>query len=257
MKKLLTDPSKPWIVVLNWLIVSILLVLFFWISLSRIQVTFDFSFISKYRIRIIDGFILTIVIALSAFVLSLIFGILGALGQMSKVLIFQYFSKLYVSFIRGTPLIMQIYLFYYIVGTAWGVNNRLFAGILILSVFEGAYICEIIRGAYASLDQSQLLAASAVGFDHFQTLRFVIIPQMVARTLPALAGQIASMIKDSSLLSLISVIELTQTIREISAGTLKLFESYLFLGVLYLCLTLPITAFSKWLERKFTYGNQN
>lgn len=150
---------------------------------------------------------------------------------------------------------MQIYLFFYIVGTAWGVENRFVAGIIILSIFEGAYIAEILRGSLLSLEESQLEAARAVGFTRSQTLRFVILPQLITRTLPALTGQFASIIKDSSLLSMIAVIELTQTIREITAVNFRMFECYLFLGLLYLCLTLPISFISKRLERRFQYEN--
>ena len=125
--------------------------------------------------------------------------------------------------------------------------------VLILSIFEGAYIAEIIRGSLLSLDESQLEAARSVGFTRRQTWRFVILPQMIARTLPALTGQFASIIKDSSLLSIIAVIELTQAMREISAVNFRLFECYLFLGILYLCLTLPISLISERLERRFQY----
>jgi polar amino acid transport system permease protein len=150
---------------------------------------------------------------------------------------------------------MQIYLFFYVVGTAFGIENRFVSGVLILSVFEGAYISEIIRGSLISIDKGQLEAAKAVGFSKRQTITEVILPQLTARTLPALTGQFASIIKDSSLLSMISVIELTQTIREISATNFRLLECYFFLGVLYLCLTLPVSFVSKALERRFDYGN--
>ena len=150
---------------------------------------------------------------------------------------------------------MQIYLFFYIVGTAWGIENRFVSGVIILSVFEGAYIAEIIRGSLLSMADSQLEAARAVGFTRQQTLRHVILPQLITRTMPALTGQFASIIKDSSLLSMISVIEMTQTMREISAVNFRLFECYFFLGLLYLCLTLPISYISKRLERRFQYEN--
>jgi polar amino acid transport system permease protein len=169
------------------------------------------------------------------------------------VLLLRDLSSLYVVFIRGTPLIMQIYLFFYLVGTAWGVDDRFWAGVIILSVFEGAYISEIIRGSYLSIDPAQIESAKAVGFTRLQQLRFVIVPQMAARTLPALAGQFASVIKDSSLLSMISVVELTQAMREVSAVNLKLVECYLFLGVLYLILTLPVALVSRLLEKRFRY----
>ena len=154
---------------------------------------------------------------------------------------------------RGTPLIMQIYLFYYILGTAWGIENRFAAGALILSLFEGAYIAEIIRGSLLSMDVAQLESARAVGFTGAQTVRFVVLPQLLARTLPALTGQFASIIKDSSLLSVIAVVELTQTMREISATNFRLFECYLFLGLLYLCLTWPIALISRRMESRFRY----
>ena len=150
---------------------------------------------------------------------------------------------------------MQIYLFFYIVGTAWGIENRLVAGVLILSVFEGAYLAEIIRGSLLSIDETQRDAARAVGFTTLQAWRFVVLPQMVARTLPALTGQFASIIKDSSLLSLIAVIELSQAMREISASNFKLFECYLLLGALYLCLTLPLSAVGRFFEKRFDYAH--
>ncbi len=236
------------------LLAAVLIVGFFWVSLSRIDYRLDFSFLPDFRIRIWDGFLLTVGVSLASMVLSLIFGALSAAASQSRFLPIRYFSSAYVIFIRGTPLIMQIYLFFYLVGTAWGVDDRFWAGVIILSVFQGAYISEILRGSYLSLDPAQLESARAVGFTRAQTMRFVIIPQMTARTLPALAGQFASVIKDSSLLSMISVVELTQAMREISATNLKLVESYLFLGILYLILTIPVAYASRVLEKRFSYA---
>jgi len=241
------------VALLNFLLVVVALVAFFWFSLSKIGVTFDFSFVETFQKRIWDGFALTVKLSIVSLLISLAIGIICAVGQNSKVLFLKYLCNIYVQFIRGTPLIMQIYLFFYIVGTAWGVESRFWAGVLILSVFEGAYIAEIIRGSMLSIAESQLEAAKAVGFNKKQTISNVILPQLIERTLPALTGQFASIIKDSSLLSMISVIELMQTMREISALNFKLFECYIFLGVLYLCLTLPISLISKRLERRFRY----
>lgn len=226
---------------------------FFWISLIQIEYAPDFSFLPEFRTRILEGFLMTVLLSAASMLLSMLLGLLSAAGCGSQILVLRYLCRIYVTFIRGTPLIMQIYLFYYIVGTAWGMENRFAAGVVILSVFEGAFISEIIRGSLLSIEASQLEAARAVGFTRKQTMRYVVLPQMVARTLPALTGQFASVIKDSSLLSMISVIELTQTMREISAGNLKLVECYLFLGVLYLVLTLPVAWISRRMERRFRY----
>lgn len=244
--------SRP-AALLNLLVVTALWVALFWVCLGAIHVRLDFTFLGQFKIRIWDGFLVTLGLSLCSLALSLLIGILSAAGQSSPLLFVRFFCSVYVKFIRGTPLIMQIYLFFYIVGTAWGVTNRFTAGVLILSIFEGAYIAEIIRGSLLSLEESQLEAARAVGFTKWQTWRFVILPQMIARTLPALTGQFASIIKDSSLLSIIAVIELTQAMREISAVNFRLFECYLFLGILYLCLTLPISLISERLEKRFQY----
>ena len=158
--------------------------------------------------------------------------------------------------VRGTPLLVQIYLFYYIIGTAWGIDNKVVAGVVILSVFAGAYIAEIVRGSLLSIDEGQLEAARAVGFTRAQTVRHVVLPQLVARTLPALTGQFATIVKDSSLLSVIAVIELTQTIREITATNYNFFGGFLLLGGLYLCLTLPIMFVSKRFEKRFSYAHE-
>ncbi len=251
------DGKKPSVAAaaLNVVLVCAAVIAIFWVSLSMINVQFDFRFLYQYRFWILRGFGNTVGVSFFALFSSLAVGVLVAVGSMSKILALQYLCKGYVTVIRGTPLIMQIYLFYYIIGTAWGIESRFVSGILILSVFEGAYIAEIIRGSYLSIDETQLEAAKAVGFDKKQTLRFVILPQMIARTVPALAGQFASIIKDSSLMSVIALVELSQTFNEISTSTFQMFESYLTLGAIYLCLTLPITFISKYLERRFYYEN--
>ncbi|KPU42360.1 putative glutamine ABC transporter permease protein GlnM [Oxobacter pfennigii] len=230
------------------------IVFFFW-SMKRLNLSFDFSVLLDFKYRLFTGFITTIELSTISLLVSLLIGFLSAMGSKSKILPLSYFCKTYIQFIRGTPMIMQVYLFFYIIGTAWGISSRFIAGVLILSIFEGAYISEIIRGGLDSIDATQLEAAKAVGLDSKQTMRLVIFPQLIARILPALAGQFASIIKDSSLLSIISVIELTQTIREISATNFAIFECYLFLGLLYLSLTFPLSMVTRAVERRFKYDN--
>jgi len=249
------DKADPLKAAFNVLLLSVFLAALFWFALSRAGVAFNFAYLSAYKFRMADGFLMTVCLSAASLALSLFLGILCAVLQTGKILALRYLSQLYVILIRGTPLIMQIYLFYYIVGTAFGIENRFLSGVLILSFFEGAYVTEIIRGSLLSLDGVQVEAAKAVGFTKKQITTLVILPQMTARTLPALTGQFASIIKDSSLLSLISVIELTQTTREITADTFKIFEPYFVLGILYLILTLPIMFASKRLEQRFLYEN--
>lgn len=247
-----TSPVKA---AVNLFLLSAGIIFMLWYSLSKIGIVLDFSFLPEIQGRLAEGFRMTIRLSLASLGLSLILGMACAVFQSSGVLILRYLAKLYVAFIRGTPLIMQIYLFFYIIGTAFGIENRFISGVLILSVFEGAYIAEILRGSMLSIEASQLEAAKAVGFTKQQTFLYVILPQLTARTLPALTGQFASIIKDSSLLSIIAVIELTQTMREITSFNFKLFECYFLLGILYLCLTLPLTLISKRFERRYRFEN--
>ena len=238
----------------NLLLCLIIIGSFIYYIVQNVGIQLDFTFLLDYRIRLIDGFILTIGLSICSLILSLVIGSMIATGKLSKIIIVKMLCNGYVTFIRGTPLIMQIYLFYYIVGTAFGVENKFLAGVVILSVFESAYIAEIIRGSLLSIDKQQIEVAKSVGFSKKQTIQFVYLPQLFTRTLPALTGQFASIIKDSSLLSIIAIIEITQTMKEISATNLRLFEVYIALGILYLLLTLPIDFLSKKLEKRFDYA---
>ena len=226
---------------------------FVYLSISRLGLSLDFTVLWEFRTRIWQGFVTTVLLSVTAMVFSLLIGFAVALGHRSRLLFLRYLCKIYVSFIRGTPLIAQIYLFFYIIGTAWGVNNRFLAGAIILSVFEAAYITEILRGGMESIEATQLEAADSVGYNRWQRMRLVELPQVTTRVLPALAGQFASVIKDSSLLSLIAVVELTQTIREITATNFAFFVSYFFLAALYFALTFPVTILTRWLEKRFRY----
>ena len=236
----------------NYLLVCVAVIAVFWVSLGMAGITLNFDFVGQYHDRIGSGFLLTVELSAAS---RMAIGVPVALGQSARVLPVRYLCDLYVKLVRGTPLLVQIYLFYYIIGTAWGIDNKVVAGVVILSVFAGAYIAEIVRGSLLSIDESQLEAARAVGFTRAQTVRHVVLPQLVARTLPALTGQFATIVKDSSLLSVIAVIELTQTIREITATNYNFFGGFLLLGGLYLCLTLPIMFVSKRFEKRFGYAH--
>ena len=121
-----------WKAAFSMLLTCVLVVLFFWVSLIRIDYAADFSFLPDFRQRIWSGFWMTVLISVASMLLSLALGILSAAGRSCRILVLRYLCSLYVTFIRGTPLIMQIYLFYYIVGTAWGIENRFAAGVLYL-----------------------------------------------------------------------------------------------------------------------------
>ncbi len=236
-------------------IIALVMLLFMRLTLHRLGLTLNFGIIAPYQNRFMNGMRMTLIISFFSLIFSMLIGSVTAIGMRCKITFVSYFFKFYVLIIRGTPLLVQIFFFYYIVGTAWGIHNRYIAGVLILSIFEGAYISEIIRGGLLSIDKQQYEIASAIGLSRWQTSRLVIIPQLIMRIMPALAGQFASIIKDSSLLSVVAVIELTQTTQEISSVNFALFENYFYLGFLYFLLTYPVTLLSQYLEKKFSYAH--
>jgi polar amino acid transport system permease protein len=207
----------------------------------------------NYRQVFLDGWLLTIGISLASLVLSSLLGLLLALARRSAFLPLRSLAMLVIETVRGSPLLVQILFFWYVVAATFQFDDRLAAGILILSVFSAAYLAEIFRAGIESIGSSQLESACAIGLSRAQTYRFVIFPQAFRRILPPLTGQCASLIKDSSLLSIIGLSEFTKAAEDSNAATYATFESYLPLGIGYLLLTLPLIALSRALERRFHY----
>lgn len=251
----MTQKSKPTTAnkIFSWICVLTIITAFIGLSVRSIGLQLDFTTLFQYKQRLWQGFLMTVIISTGSLVVSLLIGTIAAVGQKANLLIIDYLCKAYVQIIRGTPLLVQIYFFYYIIGTAWGINNRYIAGIIILSIFEGAYIAEIIRGGMESIDNQQYEIARSIGLTPVKTFKLVTFPILMTRIIPALAGQFASIIKDSSLLSVIAVIELTQTIQEISADNFRMFENYIFVGLLYFVLTFSISMLSRKLERMYKH----
>ncbi|MBN2050376.1 MAG: amino acid ABC transporter permease [Spirochaetales bacterium] len=239
----------------NIILVLLLLTGLFWFGFSRLNYPFYWDTIWKYRVSFFSGFKLTILISLFSLALSLAIGLVSGLAQSLPFVPFRVLSRVYVEGIRGTPLLVQILIFFYVIANALGVNNRFIVGIVIMSIFSGAYISEIIRSGVESIGESQLETARSLGFTRGQTYRYIIFPQVISRILPPLAGQFASLIKDSSLLSIIAIKEFTMAAREVNANTFSTLESYIPLAVGYLLLTLPVSALTKYLERKYSYAS--
>lgn len=239
--------------VFSWVFVALVLVGVFWFGFSRLGYRFAWETIYAYRYNFLKGFTLTLVISLFALILSVLLGVLFGLGQKSRLLPFRYLSLFYIELVRGTPLLVQILIFFYVIANAVGLNNRFVVGVIIMALFSGAYIAEIIRGGVESIGESQRETARSLGFSPFQTYRYVIFPQVITRILPSLAGQLASLIKDSSLLSIIAIKEFTMAAREMNSNTFSTMEAYIPLAIGYLLLTLPISQLTRFLGRRYSY----
>ena len=204
----------------------------------------------EYRRLFLDGWLATLGISVIALPLSCVLGLLFALARRSAFLPLQYFSRIYVEITRGAPLLVQIYLYFYVFANALHVQSRYVVGPLILAAFTGAYISEIIRAGIEGVGKSQIETARAIGLTTRQTYRHVIFPQAIRQILPSLAGQFVSLVKDSSLLSIISVEELAKAASDVSSTSLTHFESYLPLAAGYLIITLPISLWTQSIEQR-------
>lgn len=206
-----------------------------------------------YRQAFWQGWFLTLKLSLGALGLSALIGLGAAMAKRSKILLLRYPAIFYIEIVRGTPLLVLLLILYYVVFHAVGWENRETAGVWILSLFSGAYIAEIIRAGLESIGQSQWESARAIGLSDRQTYIYVVAPQALRHSLPALAGQFASLIKDSSLLSILGIAEFTFTAQQVNSATFSTLESYLPLGLGYLILTVPLSLWTKHLERTLRY----
>lgn len=231
----------------------LLLTLVFSFAFHQVAYHWNWAGVYEFRSQLLSGWVVTIAISCAALLLSGVLGVVLALLRRSTLLPLRYLARFYVELIRGTPLLVQILIFFYVVADAFHVQNRYVVGVLILSVFSAAYLSEIVRGGIESIGQSQLESAKAIGLTRAQTYRYVILPQALRLTLPALVGQLVSLIKDSSLLSLIAVNEFTQAARDVNSTTYSTLEAYLPLALGYLALTLPLSLWSRGLEAKLRF----
>jgi len=203
---------------------------------------------------LIIGLITTIEISLYSSVLGMIFGLVAGLGRISKNPLIKGLSTIYVEVIRGTPLIVQIFIFYFFLGTVLHLD-RFTAGTMALALFVGAYVAEIIRAGIQSIHPGQMEAARSLGMNYFQTMTYIILPQAFKRIMPPLAGQFISLIKDSSLVSIIAITDLTKAGREISTSTFATFEAFFTIAGMYLVLTLSLSMLVRYIERRFAVSD--
>lgn len=231
--------------------------LFFAFSLGcwalLVSATPNWEGVWKYRNAFWQGWLLTVLLSVISLVLSTLIGLIAALARRSKILLLRYTSTCYIEGVRGMPLLVLILVIFYVVANALGIHDRLLVGVVVLSLFAGAYIAEIIRAGIESVGASQLESARAIGLTGGQTYRYVIFPQALRQVLPPLAGQFASIVKDSSLLSIIGLAEFTYTAQQVNSATYSTLESYLPLALGYLILTLPISLWTHGLGRTLRY----
>ena len=251
---------RPWLP--NMLVALLLVGLMGWLCttvFAALGTQTDWSKAWDYRETLWRGWWVTLGISFAALGGSIVFGLLFLFGQRSPWLVVRWTCRAFLEFVRDTPLLVHLLFGYFVIFAPLlarplaeqGLDDKLLIGILLLSVFEGAYLGEILRGGVESIPKTQWESARAVGFSRFQIYRYVIFPQALRRVLPAMAGLFVSLIKDSSLLNVIGVAEYFYNTRNFISRSYAGLEAYVPLALGYLVLTLPVAWSSHWLERRF------
>jgi polar amino acid transport system permease protein len=214
----------------------------------------------SWRVGILlSGLWLTLKVSVVGILFGIGIGLFAGLARISTNPAFKWTAITYVELIRGSPLLVQIFIWYFVIGTV--INTMLankgisqlppiWFGIASLAFFAGAYVAEIVRAGIQSIHRGQTEAARSLGMSYAQNMRHVILPQAFRRIFPPLAGQFISLIKDSSLLGIIAIRELTKATREVVTTSLQPFELWFICALLYLILTFTLSMFLQYLERR-------
>jgi len=204
------------------------------------------------------GITITIYITLVAFAIALIIGLLAGLGRVSTNVFVRNIAITYIEFIRGVPTLVLIFTVAYVivpsVSDALGISAQSISssvrGITALAVIYGAFLAEVFRAGIESVPAGQTEAARSLGLNGGQAMRHVVLPQAVRNVLPALGNDFIAMLKDSSLISVLAVRDITQMARLHAGSTFRFRESYLVLTFLYLSMTIALSLILRWYEKR-------
>ncbi|HEY1077711.1 MAG TPA: amino acid ABC transporter permease [Fontimonas sp.] len=199
------------------------------------------------------GLWLTLKLSVLSLLFALPLGLVAGLGRVAQNPAARALAATYVEVIRGTPLLVQIFIFYFFVGTVLNLS-AITAGVAALSVFTGAYLAEIIRAGIEAVPRGQMEAARSLGLNYVQAMRHVILPQALKKALPPLAGQFINLIKDSSLVSVMALTDLTKAGREVVSSTFSPFEVWFTVAAMYFVLTGALSLWVRRLERRMGQG---
>jgi len=255
-----------------------------WPRVLGFLVKFDEESQSWAANLLLQGLATTLRLAVWATVLATLVGVVMGYWRTCENLALRIISRIYVELIRNIPPVVFIFIFYFFISSqifpALGIESldtqgnfaqsglfhfafgepglfsNFLAGMVCLALFEGAYITEIVRAGIQSTPRGQWEAARAIGLSHFNVLRDIIIPQAVRKILPPLAGQFITLIKDSAIISLISIQELTFIANEVASTTTRVFETWILVGSMYFVLCYSFALLFAHLERRARRGHR-
>lgn len=212
----------------------------------------DLSVIKELLPMYLNGCLVTIELTIASMIIGTVIGIFLALFKISHIKILNYISGFYISVFRGTPLLLQIIFIYYTL-PSFGIElSPITAGIIALSLNFAAYMAETIRGGILAIEVGQFEASKALGFNYFQTMSRIILPQTIRIILPPVGNLTVAMLKDTSLVSAISLVELMRAAQQMYSTTFRPVETFILAGVFYFIMTTVLTRMYIFIEKKLT-----
>jgi polar amino acid transport system permease protein len=243
-------------VLIGWLI---------WRGAQAMEYNWQWYRVQPFFYRIVDGefiwgplyrgLIVTLQLAFLSGILAIAIGFVTAFARLSNSRGGSMIATGYLELIRNTPLIVQLFLFYFVLAPIFGID-RFWAGVLCLAFFEGSFAAEIIRGGIQGVDRGQYEASDAIGLTTFNKYLHIVIPQSMPLILPPLTGLLISLIKHSAIVSVIAVSELTTTGLNLISDTFMAFEIWFIVAGIYLALTITLSIAVGFLEKKMSVKNR-
>jgi polar amino acid transport system permease protein len=221
-----------------------------WSGAAGLRYPWDWGrFFRDWSPLLLQGLLLTLKVAALSLCLALPLGVAVGLCRIARDPVARWLGTAYVEVVRGTPLLVQVMLWYFVIGKVFDLRS-FGAAVAALSCFTASYIAEIVRAGIQSIDPGQMEAARSLGLSHFQALRTIILPQAIRRVLPPLASEFVALVKDSSLASVVGYEELTKRAQDVQGRAFLTFEVWIAAAALYLAVNLVLSLAVRLLEHK-------
>lgn len=211
----------------------------------------DFSVVFPYLPMFLKGTKATIEASILAIIIGLVIGTIVGIGRVIPLKPINMIAWLYVYVIRGTPLLVQLFMIYFGLPSI-GIELEAFtAGVIGLGINSGGYVAEIVRGGIEAVHKGQVEAAKVLGLSYLQTMWYIVLPQAIRNMLPALGNEFVTLVKESSLLSTLAITELTMVGQQVRSVTFASFEVFIVVALIYLVITTAVSSLVRYIERKW------
>ena len=209
-----------------------------------------FDFLPKYYTTYIDATVTTLKVSLIALLIGLLLGIVICLAKISTIKVLNVLATIYVEVIRNTPILVQIMIIYFALPEVGISFTPFMSAIIALSINSGAYVSEIFRSGILAIDKGQMEAGRSLGLSYFQTMKFIILPQALKNSLPALGNEFISLVKESSIVYFVGVADIMFAANTVKNATYETFSPYLIAAAIYFIITSVLSFLVKRLEKK-------